>query len=77
MIEAHIADGDFVIIKKQEQARDGQIVAVLDDDGGATLKKLFRDRGRVRLEPANRTMKPIFRDNVKVLGVLAGVVRKY
>ena len=54
MIEAHIADGDFVVIKKQEHARDGQIVAVLDDDGGATLKRLFRDKNRVRLEPANR-----------------------
>ncbi len=77
MIEAHIADGDFVIIQKQETARDGQIVAVLDDDNAATLKKFFRDKGRVRLEPANKTMKPIYRDNVKVLGILAGVVRKY
>jgi repressor LexA len=77
MIEEHIADGDFVIIKRQEQARDGQIVAVRDDDGEATLKKFFRDRNRVRLEPANKTMKPIFRDRVNVLGVLVGVVRKY
>ena len=77
MIEAHIADGDFVVIQKQETARDGQIVAVLDDDGGATLKKFFRDKGRIRLEPANKAMKPIFRDNVTVLGILAGVVRKY
>ncbi len=77
MIEAHIADGDFVIIQKQETARDGQIVAVLDDEGGATLKKFFRERNRVRLEPANKTMKPIYRDNVTILGTLAGVVRKY
>jgi repressor LexA len=77
MIEEHIADGDFVIIKRQEQARDGQIVAVRDDDGEATLKKFFRDRNRVRLEPANKTMKPIFRDRVNVLGILVGVVRKY
>jgi repressor LexA len=77
MIEEHIADGDFVIIKRQDQARDGQIVAVRDDDGEATLKKFFRDRNRVRLEPANKTMKPIFRDRVNVLGVLVGVVRKY
>ncbi|WP_165229807.1 transcriptional repressor LexA [Aquisphaera insulae] len=77
MIEEHIADGDFVIIKKQEQARDGQIVAVRDDEGEATLKKLFRDKNRFRLEPANRTMKPIFRDHVNILGVLVGVVRKY
>ena len=77
MIEEHIADGDFVIIKRQEQARDGQIVAVRDEEGEATLKKLYRDKNRFRLEPANRTMKPIFRDHVDVLGVLVGVVRKY
>jgi repressor LexA len=77
MIEEHIADGDFVVIKKQEQARDGQIVAVRDDDGEATLKRIFRERNRVRLEPANKAMKPIYRDNVDILGVLIGVVRKY
>jgi repressor LexA len=77
MIDEHIADGDFVIIRRQEQARDGQIVAVRDDDGEATLKKFYRDKNRVRLEPANKTMKPIFRDRVNVLGVLVGVVRKY
>ncbi len=77
MIEEHIADGDFVIIRRQEQARDGQIVAVRDDEGEATLKRFFRDRNRIRLEPANKTMKPIFRDRVNVLGVLVGVVRKY
>jgi len=77
MIEEHIADGDFVIIKKQDQARDGQIVAVRDEDGEATLKKIYRDRSRVRLEPANRALKPIFRDHVDILGVLVGVVRKY
>src|SRR5262249_31343340 len=58
MIEEHIADGDYVIIRKQEQARDGQIVAVRDDEGEATLKKIYRDRNRFRLEPANRALKP-------------------
>ena len=77
MIEEHIADGDFVIIKKQEQARDGQIVAVRDEDGEVTPKKIYRDLGKVRLEPANRALKPIYRDHVDVLGVLVGVVRKY
>ena len=77
MIEEHIADGDYVIIQRQEQARDGQIVAVRDDDGEATLKRFFREKNRVRLEPANKTMKPIFRDHVNILGVLVGVVRKY
>jgi repressor LexA len=77
MIDEHIADGDFVIIRRQEQARDGQIVAVRDDDGEATLKRFYRERNRIRLEPANKAMKPIFRDRVNILGVLVGVVRKY
>src|SRR5262249_19127267 len=49
MIDEHIADGDFVVIKRQEQARDGQIVAVLDDSGEATLKRFFREKNRIRL----------------------------
>jgi repressor LexA len=77
MIDAHIDDGDYVIIKSQENCRDGEIAAVLDDDGAATLKRVYREKNRVRLEPANQTMKPIYRDNVKILGVLVGVVRKY
>jgi repressor LexA len=77
MIEDHIADGDYVVIQRQEVARDGQIVAVRDEDGEATLKRLFRERNRVRLEPANKSMKPIYRDRVNILGVLVGVVRKY
>jgi repressor LexA len=77
MIDEHITDGDYVIIRRQEQARDGQIVAVRDDEGEATLKKFYRDRNRFRLEPANKAMKPIYRDRVNVLGVLVGVVRKY
>jgi len=77
MIEEHIADGDYVVIKRQDHARDGQIVAVMDDEGEATLKKFYRERNRVRLEPANKTMKPIYRDNVEILGILVGVVRKY
>ena len=77
MIEEHIADGDFVVIRRQEQARDGQIVAAQDSDDEVTLKRFFRERNRVRLEPANKTMKPIYRDNIKILGILVGVVRKY
>ncbi len=76
MIDEHIADGDYVIIRRQDTARDGQIVAVRDE-GEATLKRLYREKNRVRLEPANKTMKPIFREQVDILGVLVGVVRKY
>jgi repressor LexA len=77
MIEEHIADGDYVVIQRQEHARDGQIVAVQDDDGEVTLKRIHRERQRVRLDPANKAMKPIYRENVKILGLLVGVVRKY
>jgi len=77
MIDAHIQDGDYVVIHKQTQARDGQIVAVRDDEGEATLKTFFREKNRVRLEPANKAMKPIYRDKVDIIGVLVGVVRKY
>ncbi len=77
MIDEHIADGDYVVIQRQAQARDGQIVAVRDDEGEATLKYFFREKGRVRLQPANKAMKPIYRDKVDILGILVGVVRKY
>ena len=71
------ADGDIVVIQRKETARDGQIVAVRDEEGEATLKKFFKEKNRVRLEPANKSMKPIYRDRVEILGVLVGVVRKY
>ena len=77
MIEEHIADGDYVIIHRQEHARDGQIVAVRDEEGEATLKRIFKEKNRIRLEPANKTMKPIYRDKVEIIGLLVGVVRKY
>lgn len=77
MIEAHIEDGDYVVIQRQPQARDGQIVAIRDEDGEATLKRFFKEKNRIRLEPANHTMKPIYRDKVNILGILVGVIRKY
>jgi repressor LexA len=75
MIEDHIADGDYVVIQRQEVARDGQIVAVRDDDGEATLKRLFRERNRVRLEPANKAYKPIKTRDAELLGKVVGVFR--
>jgi repressor LexA len=78
MIEDHIADGDFVIIERREQARDGEIVVALLDDGQATLKRYFKERGRVRLQPANASMAPIYVDkDIKIQGVLIGVLRTY
>jgi repressor LexA len=78
MIDDHIADGDYVIIERREQARDGEIVVALLDDGQATLKRYFKERGRVRLQPANSSMAPIYVDkDIKIQGVLIGVLRTY
>jgi repressor LexA len=78
MIEDHIADGDYVIIRKQETAENGaRVVAMIGDE--VTLKRFHRKRDQIRLEPANGTMEPIILDssaNAKVLGVLVGVVRR-
>jgi repressor LexA len=76
MIGEHIADGDYVILQKQRTARKGQIVAAITDEGEATLKRWFPEKNRIRLEPANSRMKPIYVKNAKVLGVVVGVVRK-
>jgi repressor LexA len=75
MIEDQIADGDFVVIRKQEQARKGQTVVAMTDEGEATLKRWFPEGKRVRLQPANSSMPPIYVTNAQVLGVLVGVVR--
>jgi len=78
MIDDHIADGDYVIIERREQARDGETVVALLDDGQATLKRFYKERGRVRLQPANSAMQPIYVDkDIKIQGVLIGVLRTY
>ena len=76
MIEDQIADGDYVVVRKQRTARKGQIVVAMTDEGEATLKRWFPEKNRIRLEPANSTMKPIYVRDAKVLGVVVGVVRK-
>jgi repressor LexA len=76
MIEDQIADGDFVVIRRQKTARKGQIVAAITDEGEATLKRWFPEKNRIRLEPANSTMKPIYVRDARVLGIVVGVVRK-
>jgi len=78
MIEDHIDDGDFVVIRKQSAVANGQRV-VARVNGGVTLKRFYRDKSRVRLEPANGTMKPIVvdsEDQAEIIGVLVGVLRK-
>ncbi len=79
MIEDQIADGDYVIVRRQKEARNGQIVVALTEEGEATLKRWHLDphRGIVRLEPANSSMDPLElpADQVQVYGVVVGVVR--
>lgn len=77
MIEAQIADGDYVIVRKQRTCRNGEIVVALVNGEEATLKRFFREEKRIRLEPANSTMQPIFATHVEVLGVVSGVIRRY
>lgn len=80
MIEEQIRDGDYIVVQAQESAEDGQMVVALVGGDSATVKKLYREPGgRVRLQPANPTMKPIFADarDVRVQGVVVGVIRKY
>ena len=76
MIDAQIADGDWVVIQEKQTARSGDIVVAQTEDGEATLKYWFPERDRIRLQPANSSMKPIYVRNARVLGVLVGVVRK-
>ncbi|MCA9232229.1 MAG: transcriptional repressor LexA [Planctomycetales bacterium] len=76
MIEAAIADGDLVICRRARTAEKGDIVVALTDEGEATLKYWFPEANRIRLQPANSSMKPIYCRDVKVLGVVTGVVRK-
>ena len=79
MIDEQICDGDFVIVEDRKTAQNGETVVALLSGSDVTLKKLYRENGRVRLQPANPTMQPIFvePDQVQVQGVVVGVMRKY
>ncbi|MFM8580316.1 MAG: transcriptional repressor LexA [Planctomycetaceae bacterium] len=77
MIEANIAPGDYVVVRKQRIAKDGEIVVALLNGEEATLKRFFREPNRIRLEPANSTMHPIYSAHIDVLGVVTGVIRQY
>jgi repressor LexA len=80
MINEGIMDGDFVVLKQQETADNGQIVVALIDDGFATLKSFYKEKnGKIRLQPANDNMDPIIvdADSVKIQGVVTGIVRRY
>lgn len=76
MIDALIDDGDFVIVQPQATARDGDIVVALLEDNGVTLKRYFREKDRIRLQPANAEMEPIFATDVQIQGKVVGVIRR-
>jgi repressor LexA len=80
MIEEQIRDGDYVIVENRQTADNGEMVIALLDGQNVTLKKLYREGGgRVRLQPANARLKPLFvdQDRLRVQGVVIGVLRKY
>jgi len=80
MIEAGILDGDIVVVRRAQDARNGEIVVALagDDESAdeATVKTFYRERGRVRLQPENSELEPIYADYVQVLGKVVGVFRE-
>ncbi len=76
MIEDHIDDGDYVVVQSQDTARDGDIVVALLEDSRATLKRYFREKDRVRLQPANGQMQPIYTRDIQIQGKVIGVIRR-
>jgi repressor LexA len=79
MIDEQIRDGDYVIVEDRRTADNGEMVIALLNGSDVTLKKLYREQGRIRLQPANPAMQPIFAqpDEVQVQGVVVGVLRRY
>lgn len=77
MIDEGILDGDYVVIEQQETANNGDIVVAILENGFATLKRFFKEATRVRLEPANSQMQPIFAKKVKIQGRVVGAIRRY
>ncbi len=76
MIEDRICDGDFVVVEKRATARDGETVVALLNDGEATLKRFYREKDGIRLQPANQAYAPIRTRHVDIQGVVIGVVRR-
>ena len=80
MIDEQIRDGDYIVVNSRERAENGEMVVALVDEDSATVKKYYRERdGRVRLQPANPTMGPMYfgEERVRVQGIVIGVIRRY
>ncbi len=77
MVDDGIMDGDYVVIEQQERAKNGDIVVALLQNGMATLKRFYKEATRVRLEPSNTKMRPIFAKDVRIQGRVVGLIRKF
>jgi repressor LexA len=80
MIDEQIRDGDYVIVNSRQTAQNGEMVVALVDHESATVKKFYRESGgRIRLQPANPTMQPLFYEAsaVTIQGIVVGVIRRY
>ena len=79
MIDEHIQDGDYVVIEQREEARNGETVIALIDGESSTLKKFYREGNKIRLQPANPDLAPLYVDEaqLQIQGVVVGVMRKY
>jgi repressor LexA len=77
MIEDGILDGDFVVVERNPSPKNGDVVVALLDNAYATLKRFYRETGRIRLQPANRTMSPIYVKDCIIQGVVRAVIRKF
>ena len=72
-----IYDGDIILVKRQNTAKNGDYVVALDDNGYTTLKTFYKENGHYRLQPENETMSPIILDKVDILGIAIGLYRKF
>jgi repressor LexA len=77
MIEDHIADGDLVVVESKKTARDGDVVVAVLEDEEATLKRFYREPDRIRLQPANAQLEPIYARSVEIRGIVRGVIRRF
>ena len=79
MIDEQIQDGDLVIVQERSEAHNGETVVALIDGEDVTLKKYYREGSRIRLQPANENLEPIYvqEDRIKIQGVVRGVLRRY
>jgi repressor LexA len=79
MVDEQVREGDYVIVENRAEARNGEMVVALLDGENATLKKFYREKDEIRLQPAHPTMKPIYVEegDLKIQGVVIGLLRKY